>query len=214
MSNDVIASFSSTGTEVDIVAPGVAVRAPVPTGSCALCDPSGYKVLNGTSMATPHVSGVAALLMSRGFTAAQAWNAMTSTAQDLGAHGLRHRLWSRPRQRDTAAVDSPPIRPPPPPPPPPTDTVPPSVVITSPFFFQRVQPNTLVTIRASASDNVGVTARRVLRRSRRQVCRHDGAVHLQLGGAAWPRALLLDRSVRVRRGRKLRRHPRQSSTRR
>jgi subtilisin len=85
---DVIASFSSTGPEVDVVAPGVAVRAPVPTGTCALCDPSGYRVLSGTSMATPHVAGVAALLMSRGRLSWEAWNLITNTARDLGAAGF------------------------------------------------------------------------------------------------------------------------------
>ena len=55
-----------------------------------------------------------------------------------------------------AAVNSTPTDPPPPPPPPPTDSVPPSVVITSPPFLAAVRPNTLVAIRASASDNVGV----------------------------------------------------------
>ena len=153
--NDVIANFSSRGPEVDITAPGVAVRAPVPTGSCSLCDPSGYQLLNGTSMATPHIAGVGALLMSRGFTAAQAWLAMTSTAQDLGAAG-HDTVYGYGRVNAKAAVDSTPTDPPPPPPPPPTDTVPPSVLVTSPLFFQRVQPNSLVTIRASASDNVGV----------------------------------------------------------
>ena len=153
--NDLIASFSSTGPEVDITAPGVAVRAPVPTGTCTLCHPSGYQLLNGTSMATPHVSGVGALLMSRGFTAGQAWLAMTSTAQDLGTAGY-DTVYGYGRVNAKAAVDSTPTDPPPPPPPPPTDTVPPSVLLTSPFFFQRVQPNSLVTIRASASDNVAV----------------------------------------------------------
>ena len=153
--NDVIASFSSTGPEVDVTAPGVAVKAPVPTGTCALCDPTGYKLLNGTSMATPHVSGVAALLMSRGFTAAQAWNAMTSTARDLGAAGP-DTVYGYGRVDALAAVNSTPTEPPPPPPPPPEDTVPPSVVITSPGFFQRVRPSSSVQIRASASDNVGV----------------------------------------------------------
>jgi hypothetical protein len=54
-------------------------------------------------------------------------------------------------------VNSEPGEEPPPPPPPPLDTVPPTVAITSPQYFQRVQPNTTVTIRASASDNVGVS---------------------------------------------------------
>jgi subtilisin len=153
--NDAIASFSSTGPEVDVTAPGVAVRAPVPTGTCALCDPSGYRLLNGTSMATPHVSGVAALLISRGFTAPQAWYALTTTAQDLGTPGF-DTVFGHGRVNALAAVNSTPTDPPPPPPPPPVDTVRPTVQITSPFFFQRVFPNTTFTIRANASDNVGV----------------------------------------------------------
>jgi subtilisin len=82
------ASFSSTGPEVDVSAPGVAVLSTVPTGSCKLCDPSGYRTLSGTSMATPHVTGTAALLRSRGFTAAQARTQMTGTAKDLGFPGF------------------------------------------------------------------------------------------------------------------------------
>ena len=153
--NDVVASFSSTGPEVDVTAPGVAVRAPVPTGSCTLCDPSGYLLLNGTSMASPHVAGVGALLMSRGFTAPQAWNAITSTARDLGAAGY-DTFYGYGRVDALAAVNSTPAEPPPPPPAPPLDSVAPTVSITSPAFFAPVRPNTLVTIRASASDNVGV----------------------------------------------------------
>jgi subtilisin len=153
---DTIASFSSEGPEVDIVAPGVSVKSAVPTGTCALCDPSGYKLLSGTSMATPHVAGVGALLMSRGRTAAQAWFAMTSTALDLGLTGF-DTTYGHGRVNALAAVNSEPGEEPPPPPPPPVDTVPPTVAITSPQYFQRVQPNTTVTIRASASDNVGVS---------------------------------------------------------
>ena len=155
--NDVIASFSSTGPEVDIAAPGVAVKSSVPVGTCAsgLCDPSGYKLLSGTSMATPHVAGVGALLMTRGFTAAQAWNAMTTTARDLGTTGY-DTSYGHGRVDALAAVNSTPTDPPPPPPPPPLDNIAPSVWLTSPAFFQRVIPGSLVTIRASASDNVGV----------------------------------------------------------
>lgn len=60
--NDQLASFSNYGAAtVDIGAPGVAILSTVPTAG-ALGDPSGYKTLSGTSMATPHVSGVVALV--------------------------------------------------------------------------------------------------------------------------------------------------------
>jgi len=62
---DQLASFSNYGlTTVDLGAPGVNIYSTVPKGACKLCDPSGYRYLNGTSMATPHVSGTAVLLWS------------------------------------------------------------------------------------------------------------------------------------------------------
>jgi subtilisin len=156
--NDAIASFSSTGIEVDVVAPGVAVKAAVPTGNCTLCDPSGYKLLNGTSMATPHVAGVGALLMStmQGRTAAQSWYAMTSTARDLGDPGFDSTYGNG--RVDALAANTLPPTDPPPPPPPSEDFEPPYVEITSPPLYSYVRQNSLVTIRASALDNVGVTA--------------------------------------------------------
>ncbi|HET7746168.1 MAG TPA: S8 family serine peptidase, partial [Vicinamibacteria bacterium] len=50
---------------------------------------SGYEAWNGTSMATPHVSAVAALVWSCDTTksAADVRAALTSTARDAGAAG-------------------------------------------------------------------------------------------------------------------------------
>src|SRR5206468_3356496 len=64
--NDAGAGFTNYGiASVDIAAPGVNTLSTVPTGSCTLCDPSGYKFLSGTSMATPHVSGVLAAMFHK-----------------------------------------------------------------------------------------------------------------------------------------------------
>lgn len=56
--------FSNYGYWVDIAAPGLDILSTVPKiGS--LSDPSGYRSLSGTSMATPYVAGVAGLILSK-----------------------------------------------------------------------------------------------------------------------------------------------------
>lgn len=55
-------------SSVDVAAPGVGVRSTVPVGPTSmfrkLYDPSGYKVTEGTSVATPYVTGLAAQLLA------------------------------------------------------------------------------------------------------------------------------------------------------
>ncbi|WP_435363702.1 S8 family peptidase [Haloarchaeobius sp. DYHT-AS-18] len=73
--SDGLSSFSSTGPEVEIAAPGSSIYSTVP---------GGYDTFSGTSMACPHVSGAAGQLMAGGASASQARNTLTSTAENIG----------------------------------------------------------------------------------------------------------------------------------
>lgn len=91
--NKELARFSQRNRRVDIAAPGVDVMSTFPMqGSCQICRELGveaYGTISGTSMATPHVSGVAALLWSfdPGASPEQIKDAMESSAEDLGSQG-------------------------------------------------------------------------------------------------------------------------------
>src|SRR3990172_9151082 len=75
------ATWSSTGPAVELSAPGVSVK--------STWLGTGYGTISGTSMATPPVSGVAALIWKDdgSLTSAQVRNILDSTALDLGTTG-------------------------------------------------------------------------------------------------------------------------------
>jgi type VII secretion-associated serine protease mycosin len=81
--------FSNTGTYVDLAAPGSSIIAPCPVLASICGDPSGYRRLSGTSMATPYVAAAAALLRAAHPDASprQVRTWLESTATDAGAPG-------------------------------------------------------------------------------------------------------------------------------
>lgn len=86
-SSDQASFFSSTGPDVELSAPGSLIYSTTLGG--------GYGTLSGTSMATPHVSGVAALVVSAGIGDGNGdglinddvRRVLQSTAKDLGIAG-------------------------------------------------------------------------------------------------------------------------------
>src|SRR3954454_8325259 len=80
---DARASFSNKNADVEIAGPGVNVLSSY-NGSN-----SSYTTLSGTSMATPHVAGVAAIIRTKNptFTAAQTRTKLDASVDDLGAAG-------------------------------------------------------------------------------------------------------------------------------
>jgi subtilisin family serine protease len=76
------AGFSNTGRHIDLVAPGVGILSTTPTFRYDGDGEQEYDSWDGTSMATPYVAGVAALILAKspGLTPAQVIKKLTSSA--------------------------------------------------------------------------------------------------------------------------------------
>ena len=106
--DDALASFSNYGpANVDLAAPGVDIASTWPGGR--------YALLDGTSMATPHVAGAAALLLAHDgtLTVAGLRAALLSSVQPVAA--LAGRVATGGRLDVAAALSAPPAPPAPPP---------------------------------------------------------------------------------------------------
>jgi len=85
--NDLRASFSNHGPQVDVAAPGVSIYSTWYRGN--------YFIRSGTSMATPHVAGLAALIWSARphLTSLQVSEIITATASDVNSGTLQLPGW-------------------------------------------------------------------------------------------------------------------------
>ncbi|MBI2849437.1 MAG: S8 family peptidase [Chloroflexi bacterium] len=85
--NDIRPSWSGAGPDIEVAAPGVRINSTLPGG--------GYGVKSGTSMAAPHVAGLAALIIAGGIADSngngnindEVRERLTTTAADVGTVG-------------------------------------------------------------------------------------------------------------------------------
>lgn len=103
-SDDTVSSFSNVGPEVTVVAPGRNIQSTLPTYATP-GNPTNYGSKSGTSMATPLVTGLAALMWSRfpGHSNAKVKQCLGDTAVELGA-GNFDNSWGHGRVDALAAL--------------------------------------------------------------------------------------------------------------
>ncbi|MCJ7789365.1 MAG: S8 family serine peptidase [Candidatus Atribacteria bacterium] len=139
-SSDGLASFSSVGLEVELAAPGVNINSTLPGNEYS------GETWSGTSMASPHVAGTAALVWAAnpGWSNEEVRIQLRDTADDLGATGWDSKYGYGLVDADEAAgvVETP------------LDTEAP--VITGATGNTTGTTGESVTISATITDNVGV----------------------------------------------------------
>ncbi len=141
--NDQDASFSNAGPAMDIVAPGVDTLSSwscnaSPTLSCAS---TWYYYASGTSMSSPHIAGVVALMLDKdpNLTVDQVKNALYSTAVPVGPNDGNGRV-----DAYAAVTYNPSLTP---------DTTPPVIILTG-SNPQIIEVDSIYTeLGATASDN-------------------------------------------------------------
>ncbi len=149
-SSDAIADFSNTGPYLELAAPGVNIYSTLPTYRVTLTRTYGYDygTLSGTSMACPHVAGVAALILASDptLTNVDVRYILQTTADDLG-----------PEKRDTAygygLVDADEAAG--------EDVIPPAISDLTPADGSYVNTSN-VTISAIVSDTGGINASSII----------------------------------------------------
>jgi subtilisin family serine protease len=131
-SSDARACFSSTGPDVEIAAPGSSINSTRRGG--------GYTFMSGTSMASPHVAGVAALVLGGNvMTSVEARQRLLNTADDLGAAGRDVEFGFGLVDADEAAGSGP-------------INQTPQVTISSPTDGSRIDSGTAVSLTGTATD--------------------------------------------------------------
>jgi thermitase len=140
--NDALASWSNTGSNIDLAAPGV--------GIYTTCNGGGYGSWSGTSFSAPIVAGVAALVLSANpsLSGAQARDILMKSADDLGTLGWDPQYGAgRVNAANAVAMALSSTGP---------DTTPPTASFTNPANGSIVAGN--VAVQVNANDNVAVAS--------------------------------------------------------
>ncbi|MDO5534839.1 MAG: S8 family serine peptidase [Propionibacteriaceae bacterium] len=127
---DTHADFSNYGAGVDIYAPGVDV------GSLFFENPEQFVIMSGTSMAAPHVAGLAALKLEQdpSLTPAQVWQLLDEDSTPDLIQGAPADTANKLAYLGDSTIETPPTPTPTPPPTPTPTPTPPPTTPTHPFI--------------------------------------------------------------------------------